>query len=269
MKKVIVLLRSYIVFLLLILLLAASVRSAERIRCQGDSPYHLQGVTADKDYIYWSFTTILYKTDWTGKVLVKKDVAMHHGDLCVYNNNLYVTAAILHKSEKGANQYDPNIYIYRCDDLELVKKYHLEDTTVGLDGIDYHNGHFYVGDDKGRETDINSNVILVYTPDFKLVDKKKVPGWTWYGVQTITWSNGFFWFGLYNRSGKPTVQMDEKFNLIGEHAEDISVGAISLPKSSEGEPRILQARIVKTKEDKHSAELVPLVLKNGKLIPEK
>lgn len=257
-------------FVCLFFMLVLSVRGAESIRCQGDSPYHLQGVSADKDFIYWSFTTILYKTDWTGKVLVKKDVLMHHGDLCVHDGKLYVTAALPLPSKNGKPCYNPNIYVYDCKDLTLVKKFNLTGiTTVGLDGIDFHNGHFYIGDDKGKTTDIKFNTILVFTPDFKLVDKKKVPGWTWFGVQTITWAHDSFWFGNYGRENKtPTKQMNENFQLTGEYAIDISVGAVPLPKSPAGEPRILQARIVKTPEGKHSAELIPLVLRNGKLIQE-
>ncbi len=251
-------------------LLPFDLSGAEPIRCQGWSPFHLQGIASDGQSIFWSFTTIIYKTDFTGKILLKKDVPSHHGDLCCHNGNIYVTVALHRSKPEGVREYDAFIYVYKTSDLSLVKKYDISDSiTVGVDGIEWVDGKFYVGDDKGKDTQIKHNVILVFSPDFNLLERKEVPGWTWFGVQTITWSNGYFWLGNYIRQpGKPTLQLDENLKFVAWHRANIDIGAIALPKSPEGNPRLLKAKMIVSPEKKHSAELVPLILKNGELIEE-
>lgn len=72
------------------LLVASALNAAEfhAVTCEGTYPHHLQGICVDKDWIYWSFTTALVKTDLDGKPL--KKVTNHHGDLCFYDGKIYV-----------------------------------------------------------------------------------------------------------------------------------------------------------------------------------
>ena len=58
-------------------------------QCEGFYPMHLQGICADKEAIYWCFTTQLVKTDLSGKLLKKVPVANHHGDLCFHDGKVY------------------------------------------------------------------------------------------------------------------------------------------------------------------------------------
>ena len=41
------------------------------IVCEGEYPYHLQGVATDGTNVYWTFSTVLAKTDWSGKLIGK------------------------------------------------------------------------------------------------------------------------------------------------------------------------------------------------------
>jgi endonuclease/exonuclease/phosphatase family metal-dependent hydrolase len=81
-------------------LLAASTLQAADFRtvtCEGTYQHHLQGICADKDAIYWCFTTQLVKTDLNGKLLKKVPVANHHGDLCHHDGKLFVAVKFLKK----------------------------------------------------------------------------------------------------------------------------------------------------------------------------
>lgn len=242
----------------------------EPIRCQGWSSGHLQGLASDGESIFWSFTSIVYKTDYTGKVLLKKEVPGHHGDLCCHDGKLYVTVSFRLAKPVGIREYDAFIYIYNASDLSLVKKYDISNSvTFGVDGIEWFKDKFYVGDDKGKCIDVNHNTILVFSPDFNLLERKEVPGLTMYGVQTITWSGGYFWLGNYIRnSDTPTLQLDENLNFVAWHRMSIAIGALPLPKSPEGNPRLLKAEQIVSPEKKQSAELIPVVLKDGALVQQ-
>src|SRR5690606_29746611 len=60
------------------------------VTCEGTYPHHLQGICADDEAIYWSFTTTLVKTNLDGDLLKSVPVANHHGDLCHHDGKLYV-----------------------------------------------------------------------------------------------------------------------------------------------------------------------------------
>ncbi len=75
------------------LMLVASALSGWpfEVVCEGQYEYHLQGVaTNGVDAVYWSFTTVLVKTDLEGKVLARAEGPSHHGDLCYANGRIYV-----------------------------------------------------------------------------------------------------------------------------------------------------------------------------------
>ncbi len=114
-------------------------------------------------------------------------------------------------------------------------------------------------------TEQEYNWIHKFTPDFKPVEKIKIPGKTTYGIQAMTYADGYFWLGTY--SEKHTYQCDEKFNIVGYHPVDISVGAFGLPRSPKGEIRLMVARNIALSNDRKlwSADCIPAVLRNGKL----
>lgn len=83
-------------FALLILGIAFTCQClvAGEIICEGsDYPYHLQGVATDGTNLYWTFTTVLVKTDLQGKLVAKhepKREGAHMGDLSCRNGKVYV-----------------------------------------------------------------------------------------------------------------------------------------------------------------------------------
>jgi hypothetical protein len=139
------------------------------------------------------------------------------------------------------------------------------DNLGGIDGITFFKGHFYVGEGKDPKSEQAFNWIHEFTPGFKFVKKIKIPGKTEYGIQTITYADGFFWLGTY--SNERTYQCDKNLNIIRYHDVGISVGAYRLPRSQNGEIRLMVARTFHLNNDKSvwSADCVPAVLRNGKL----
>ena len=67
------------------------------VSCEGVYRHHLQGIAANEDSIFWSFTTTLVKTDLNGSVQSKVEVANHHGDLCLHKGKLFVAVNLLSK----------------------------------------------------------------------------------------------------------------------------------------------------------------------------
>jgi hypothetical protein len=94
--------------------------------CDGVFTHHLQGVCADGEFLYWSFTTSLVKTDLTGKVLLKVPVDNHHGDLCLHEGKLYV-AVNLGKFNDPEGNADSWVYVYDADSLNEVARHETQD----------------------------------------------------------------------------------------------------------------------------------------------
>lgn len=72
---------------------AASAAGLNEIVCEGAYPFHLQGAATDGTNIFWSFTTVLVKTDRNGKVLAKDEISRdqgHMGDLCCRDGKVFV-----------------------------------------------------------------------------------------------------------------------------------------------------------------------------------
>ena len=183
--------------------------------CQGHYEYHLQGITGNrKDMLYWSYTTMLVKTDLTGKVLVKKKVKSHHGDLCYANGRLYVA---FHKPGQ--------IRIYDSDDLSFIESINIEDKMGGaVSGIEYHNGHFIiVGKVEGTH-----NYLYEYDSNFKYLETHilKFPSWgSKYGFQTICHNDGYWWISSYGKTA-PLLKTDELFNVLGKYNFYAAVGIV-------------------------------------------
>lgn len=235
---------------------------AEEFRCEGVYPHHLQGFAADEDEIYWSFTSVLMKSDKTGKKLMQIDVPMHHGDCCVVDGKLYVSTHLRWPREDAESW----IYVYNCADLKFEKKIPLpEYNKCGVDGITFHDGFFYVCLGKDPKDTTPFNIVCRMTPDFELVEKIKVPGETVYGIQACSWANGGFWLGTYGKAG--TIQCDANLNVIADNFPDMSTGVYALPPTAAGETRLMVAQHRRDDGDpaKNWALVRSAVLKNGKL----
>lgn len=253
--------RLALLFLAVLIFTPTAALRAETVRCGADARWHVQGADCDGDAIYWSFTTILYKTDLYGNVRAKAMVASHHGDCCVHDAKLYVSVGLT--TDHGKESF---IYVYDTANLEFLERIPLPDAPDGPDGIAFCDGFFFVAAGKPKDDPAGSNKILRYTPDFQRLETFDIPMDTYFGVQAMTFAHGSFWLGIYGRATKAgTIQTDEKFNVIAEHSLDSSVGVYPLPASDEGEPRLAVVRIIKIDETHQTAKIDPAILKEGKL----
>lgn len=238
---------------------------AVEFRCEGEYPHHLQGFASDGESIYWSFTSVLMKSDMNGKKIKEIPVPTHHGDCCVHEGKLYVATHLAWPAKVRTSW----IYIYDCEDLTLLDRVRIEEVDYdGVDGITYCDGHFYVCIGKDPDNPREFNLIFKMTEDFKLVEKLQVPGKTTYGVQACGWSNGFFWLGTYSNLG--TIQCDKNMKWVANHSINGNVGIFEIPPTESGEPRLMVAYHRREANDpKRNWALVrSAVLKDGKLVWE-
>ncbi len=191
------------------------------VKCQGVFPQHLQGVCVDDQAVYWSFTTQLIKTDWTGKPLSQVPVANHHGDLCLSAGKLYV-AVNLGEFNNPDGHADSWVYVYHAEDLSFVEKFPTQDVVYGAGGIAVQEERFYVVG--GLPDGVPENYIYEYDSQFQLQKKHVLAsGHTLLGIQTAAFADNRWWFGCY---GKPPTLLvsDRAFELQGRYSFDTSLG---------------------------------------------
>lgn len=234
----------------------------DSILCKGEASGHLQGFDSDGKFIYWSMFTNLIKTDYAGKVVAQRLVDPHHGDCCVHDGKVYVATENRTKERRGLY-----VNVYDFKDLAPVKEFPIDFHNGGIDGIAFANGFFYVGEGKDKKSEREFNWIHKFTPDFVPVEKIKIPGKTIYGIQAMTFADGFFWLGTYGK--ERTYQCDAQLQIIAYHAVDVSVGVFGLPKGKSGEIRLMVARNVKKDNGRWTASAAPAILRNGRLEWEK
>jgi hypothetical protein len=199
------------------------------VRCEGAYPGHLQGICTDNARsIFWSFTTVLAKTDQDGKLTTKIAVASHHGDLCYCDGKVFVAVNLgaFNDAEKHADSW---IYVYNADLVELARK-RVPEVVYGAGGIACHNDHFVVIG--GLPPSVHENYAYEYDKDFHFVKQHVIrSGYTLMGIQTAAYANGFWWFGCY---GRPQVLLkaDESFREVEKYTFDGSLGIVGLSDGS-------------------------------------
>ncbi|MBE6426999.1 MAG: hypothetical protein E7028_00165 [Planctomycetaceae bacterium] len=253
------------VSLALFLIFGTGQATAIEFRCEGEYPHHLQGFASDGESIYWSFTSVLMKSDLNGKKISQIDVPSHHGDCCVVEGKLYVATHLNWPSEDRTAW----IYVYDCKSLTLLEKINIPELDgAGVDGISFFDGFFYVCCGKDHEDVVPFNRIFKMTKDFQTVARLQVPGLTVYGIQAFSWGNGYFWLGTYGKEG--TIQCDADMKVVGKHEIDASVGVYELPPSETGEPRLMIASHRRENGEAHRnwALVRSAILKDGKLVWE-
>ena len=199
------------------------------VKCEGDYQHHLQGVcTNRRDAIYWSFTTVLVKTDRDGLVLKQIDVANHHGDLCFHNGKLYV-AVNLGKFNDPKGNADSWVYVYNAESLDLIAKHETQEVFHGAGGIGVMDDRFFVVG--GLPDGIQENYVYEYDAEFRFVRKHVVTsGWTSLGIQTATFHEGTWWFGCYG-TPKVTLKTDSSFRMLGRYEFDCSLGIAGIGRN--------------------------------------
>lgn len=218
--------------------------------CEGAYTHHLQGVCTDgKEAIYWSFTTKLVKTDRTGKVVKRVDVANHHGDLCHHKGKVYV-AVNLGKFNDPKGNADSWVYVYDADDLSLLSKHKTPEVFHGAGGIAAHDGKFLVVG--GLPDGVKENYAYEYDGDFKFVKKHVLDsGHTHLGIQTAAFADGHWWFGCYG-DPKVLLRADAALKKVERFEFDGSLGIVPV-----GGGRFLVARGASSKDKGHTGKLVP------------
>ena len=226
------------------------------VQCAGYYPGHLQGVAVDgTGAIYWSFTTVLVKTDSTGQVQLSVDVASHHGDLTHIDGQLLV-AVNLGQFNQPAGAADSWIYVYRADDLQFVAKHPVAEVVHGAGGM-AHDGDrvLVVG---GLTLGTNENYLYEYDRSFQFIKRHVLDsGYTVLGIQTAEFAGGRWWFGCYG-SPKQLLVVDRDLNLESRSDFDASLGIVAI-----GADQFLVAGGGKVADKGHTGRLMLATPKKG------
>lgn len=214
------------------------------IECEGDYRHHLQGVATDGEgAIFWSFTTMIVRTDAKGKVLVSVEADNHQGDLCYHDGKVYV-AVNLGRFNDPAGNADSWIYVYDPKTLKLLEKHPVPEVFHGAGGMDVRDGHFFVVG--GLPDGVGGNYVYEYDARFRFVKKHVIAsGWTQLGIQTAAWHDGVWWFGCY---GSPAILLktDADFQMLGRHEFNCSLGVVGVAPG-----KLLVAEGPRTTADRH------------------
>ena len=171
-----------------------------KIKCEGVYGGHLQGTDAQGTNIWWSFTKKIVRTDLTGRVLASCDAPSHQGDLCVKDDTLYVAVNRGRFNTETAGVS----FVYSFDAVTLLqKKVWPLDMPMGAGGITWRDDKFYVVG--GLTPTRNHNYVHEYDANFNLVKRHVLEsGYTVLGIQTATFMDGEFLFGIYGGKGNPS-----------------------------------------------------------------
>lgn len=191
----------------------------EPVTCEGVYPQHLQDLYRDADgSLYWSFTNRLIKTDSKGNFLCGIAVPGHHGGLTIRDGLLYVAVCYITDWSKGADYSE--IFVYRPENLEFVKKYPFPDAK-GIDGIEKTPDGFAIAPDTD-DPDAEENWVYEYTPEFKLIAKHAIhTGPTYTGVQSIKATENGYLLACYDYR---LALVAREFKLIKLYEYDASCG---------------------------------------------
>ncbi len=182
-----------------------------------------------KTPLYWSFTSVLVKTDLQGKVAERLEVPSHHGDLCFHDQRVYV-AVNLGEFNNASGKADSWVYEYDANDLKLLAKHETQQVCHGAGGIGVCDGHFFVVG--GLPENVNENYVYEYDGNLQFIRRHVIAsGYTVMGIQTATFAHGNWWFGCY---GNPKVMLkcDQSLKFLGKYEFDCSLGIEAGPDGS-------------------------------------
>ena len=201
-------------------------------------PSHLQGVAADETGLYFSFTDVLVKTDYKGKVLKEFKYVPHMGDLCIVDGDLFVATQFRSQPHLAANGNRKSAVLQISTDLEL-KKIHPLDISRGVDGITFCNGKFYMAPDYGREPKIETGIML-FDRNFKLLKeiRFKTGANIKFGAQTLTTVKGGILAAFYDDSKGAFIFEPETWKIIGQADIKPATGFTPIPEKIAGRKNI-------------------------------
>ena len=201
---------------------SAAAELPAKIECEGAYGGHLQGTDARGTNIWWSFTKKIVRTDLAGRVLASCDAPSHQGDLCVKGDTLYVAVNLGRFNTETAGVS----FVYSFDAVTLAqKKVWPLDMPMGAGGITWKDDRFYVVG--GLTPTRNRNHVHEYDADFNLVRRHPLEaGYTVLGIQTATFMDGEFLFGIYGGKGNPggVLRCSPDFKTIRRYTSGGAVG---------------------------------------------
>lgn len=196
------------------------------VTCCGEEsfPYHLQGVTTDGSYYYWSFTNKLIKTDLAGNEIDRTDVPVHIGDPAYSNGKLYLPWA--DGFDPGANSI---IYIYDATDLSLIEQHDISSQVYyGAGAIAVYNGHYYVAE--STNITVDDSKIYEFDESWNFIQGYTINASVYLGLQSIARVNNNWWIGTYD-SVNPSIRLDDSFNILETYGGGFSFGIDQGPDS--------------------------------------
>ena len=105
---------------------------------------HVQGMCVTSNAFFFAYHNQIVKTDWNGRLLARRNVLIHTGDICAWNGRVYTAVS---NSTTGYGKGRIQVF---DEDLNLVKETAL---PRGSDGITCLNGVIYIGLGSGGTTE--------------------------------------------------------------------------------------------------------------------
>ena len=174
---------------------ASGVHAAEII-CEGEYPWHLQGVATDGTNLFWTFTTALVKTDLRGRLADKVAIGRnegHMGDLCCMGENVFVG---MNLGQSGGCRVGDEVWEFNAKTLRLANKHPTHEALWCNNGLEFFDGCFWVVTSAPRHC--RYNMVFRYTRNFRFMRCQMIDsGWTNLGVQTICHHGDKILFGCY------------------------------------------------------------------------
>ena len=208
---------------------STAVMAADKaFNCEKAYPAHLQGFDCTDEYIFWSFSNMLVKTDWQGRELAAVPVKYHHGDLCFYNDKIYV-AVNYGKFNDSDGKADNYVLVYSAGDLKLLETYPVPEVTHGAGAIARtENGFLVTGGLPSLPEKFPANLIYEYDENFKFIRSYQAFPWTLNGVQTICSFRGGWLLGCHR--GR-LIFFDGEFKFIVDEPLDSTHGIMVKPET--------------------------------------
>jgi hypothetical protein len=191
--------------------------------CDGQYKGHLQGVALDEQFIYWSHTVTLVKSDLEGKLVKQVEVASHHGDLTLAQGKLYV-AVELGAFNQLAGASEPWVYIYDPIDLRLLERIEVPQLVHGCGAISYHDDRFLLAG--GLPESYRQNYLFEFDSRLNFIARHELAsGYTKLGIQTLARVEGHWWLGCYGAPVNPgLLQVNDAFEVVAHSSSDFSYG---------------------------------------------
>jgi len=184
----------------------ASGAAPAEIVCEGTNyPWHVQGVATDGASIYWSYTTVLVKTDLAGRKLDAFSIARdegHLGDLAWRKGKLYV--GVNRERAKDGTRRGDEVWQIDPQTLAVERKHPTPETIWCNNGLDWWDGSWWVVTSSPKG--FPYNLLFEYDEDFRFKTCHVVKsGWTELGVQTILTVGDRLLLGAYGKTNVVVV----------------------------------------------------------------